>query len=112
MERAIGIREKFGNEFLFEEFHWDTGPPFGTVNPKEELGMLPDDIELSEDIGTIDGISRRPVVFEKSRSEGGKGWVDKETGEPSSRPTSVPNKKLFDYLKKLEKQKDEDDDQD
>jgi hypothetical protein len=33
----VGIREKFGNEYLFTEFHYDTGAPFGTVFPKKEL---------------------------------------------------------------------------
>lgn len=27
----IGLREKFDNRFLFEEFHYDNGPPFGTA---------------------------------------------------------------------------------
>lgn len=34
----IGIREKFGRRYLFTEFHWDTGPPFGTVKPIVENG--------------------------------------------------------------------------
>ncbi len=37
----IGVREKFFCEFLFTEFHHDTGPPFGTVVPKEYLGQCP-----------------------------------------------------------------------
>jgi len=37
----VGIREKFGNEFLFTEFHYDTGAPFGTVFPKEGLEQCP-----------------------------------------------------------------------
>lgn len=30
-------REKFGDYFIFTEYHWDTGAPFGTVRPIEEL---------------------------------------------------------------------------
>jgi hypothetical protein len=37
----IGIREKFGQRFLFTEFHWDTGEPYGTVRPQEELEHCP-----------------------------------------------------------------------
>lgn len=37
----IGVREKFGFEYLFTEYHWDTGPPCGTVNPKLFLEMCP-----------------------------------------------------------------------
>jgi hypothetical protein len=45
----MGLREKFGREYPFTEFHWDNGPPFGTVSPIEELDeVLPDEIELTE----------------------------------------------------------------
>ena len=29
----IGVRNKFGCLFQDKEFHWDDGPPFGTVKP-------------------------------------------------------------------------------
>jgi len=35
-------REKFGEVFLFDEFHHDTGPPFGTVKPHLDLGLPPE----------------------------------------------------------------------
>ena len=44
----IGIREKWGERYLFTEWHWDTGEPFGTVKPQEKIGVLPDEIELAE----------------------------------------------------------------
>jgi len=44
----IGIREKFGNKFLFTEYHHDKGPPFGTVRPLEKVGDLPEGITRSE----------------------------------------------------------------
>ena len=50
----VGIREKFGSEYLFTEFHFDTGTPFGTVNPEEELEQCPLD-----DLG-----ERNPELFE------------------------------------------------
>lgn len=37
----VGIRHKFGARFLFTEFHWDTGPPFGTANPLEAICECP-----------------------------------------------------------------------
>ncbi len=37
----VGIRTKFGERYLFTEFHWDTGAPFGTVRPKKELEKCP-----------------------------------------------------------------------
>lgn len=37
----VGIRQKLGEKYLFVEFHWDTGPPFGTVKPLECLESCP-----------------------------------------------------------------------
>lgn len=34
-------RTKFGNNYLFEEYHWDTGSPHGTVKPLEEIEESP-----------------------------------------------------------------------
>jgi len=31
------IRYKWGNTFYDEEFHWDDGPPYGTVKPIKEV---------------------------------------------------------------------------
>lgn len=31
------LRKKFGYEFMDREFHWDDGPPFGTVKPLRKL---------------------------------------------------------------------------
>ena len=52
----IGIRAKFGNRFLDTEFHWDQGPPYGTVLPLEDLGPVPGDIEIYEHrLGEFEG---------------------------------------------------------
>lgn len=32
-----GMREKFGDRYEFDEYHWDDGAPFGTVKPLEKL---------------------------------------------------------------------------
>lgn len=37
----VGIREKFGSKYLFTEYHWDTGPPLGTVHPITKLEKCP-----------------------------------------------------------------------
>lgn len=34
-------RQKFGSNYPFEEYHYDTGPPFGTVRPIEEIELSP-----------------------------------------------------------------------
>lgn len=33
-------RWKFNSNFLFEEYHWDTGAPFGTAMPLKDLGLV------------------------------------------------------------------------
>jgi hypothetical protein len=45
----IGIRTKFGSRFLFTEYHWDTGAPFGTVSNQEDTGIdIPEDINIKD----------------------------------------------------------------
>lgn len=45
----IGRRNKFGFWYLFTEFHYDIGPPFGTVIVIKDTGIdLPENIELNE----------------------------------------------------------------
>lgn len=46
-EKSFTIsRHKFSLNFLFEEYHWDTGAPYGTVKPLKELYEAP---KVSED---------------------------------------------------------------
>ena len=95
----VGIREKFGNEYLFTEFHWDTGEPFGTVCPQELLEMcpLPDIREHSD---TFDWKTKRKVEWGGFVKDGGKGWYFVDTGEASEdiSPTTEDNEALFKYL--------------
>jgi len=51
-DRAIQIaRTKFNSDYLFEEYHWDTGPPFGTARPLAILEPLP---VLNSDTETLE----------------------------------------------------------
>jgi len=101
----IGVREKFGDRYLFTEYHWDTGAPCGTVRPLIKLEKLPDDIEVAETIEWTDEVTGRPIYFEKSVLDGGKGWCFKDTGETdkSISPQGKDNQKLFDWLEKRKK---------
>lgn len=47
-----GLRTKFDSVYAFEEYHWDNGPPFGTVKPLEMLEELPSEIVLDTDLGS------------------------------------------------------------
>ena len=46
----IGIREKFGYEYLFTEYHWDIGDHCSTVKPKELLEECPIDFNNEEEM--------------------------------------------------------------
>jgi len=46
----IGIREKFGDLYLFEEYHSEVR---GTAFAWEALDMVPDGVEISEDSETL-----------------------------------------------------------
>jgi hypothetical protein len=102
----VGIREKFGDYFLFTEYHYDTGAPFGTVHPKEELEPMPEGMILEERLGTVDKKTRRSVAFDKPVNQGGKGWYYIDTDEASEEiyPVSVSNNELFNWLKEKEEQ--------
>lgn len=36
-----GIRYKFGQRYIDNEYHWDTGAPFGTAQPQKEICKCP-----------------------------------------------------------------------
>jgi hypothetical protein len=106
--RFIGIRTKFGRRFLDTEDHWDIGPPFGTAHPEEDIGIVvPEEIVLHmcENEGNpVDKKTGRDVFFDRSVSDGGKGWFFKDTGESSINisPILYENKILFEFLEKIE----------
>lgn len=92
----IGIREKFGREYLFTEYHWDT------VNPIKELEKIPDDIEIKESLGVVDRETGRAVIFkkydDKIHTPYGS-WYYVDTGlKCENGGSSLENKKLFDFL--------------
>lgn len=42
-DKAFTInRLKFNNRFLFDEYHWDTGAPYGTAVPLKEVEKSPE----------------------------------------------------------------------
>jgi len=106
----IGIRTKFSSRYLFTEFHWDTGIPYGTVKPERELEKIPDAIIIAEELDTIDDITKRSINFDKPTYQGGRGWFFTDTnedcpmkyGSPQKyqqvKPVSLNNKELFNYL--------------
>lgn len=62
----IGIRTKFGNRFLFTEFHYDTGAPFGTVFPIKDLGECPFKGDKDE---LFRWLEKQEILYKKEISE-------------------------------------------
>jgi hypothetical protein len=123
----IGIREKFGHLFLFTEYHWDQGAPYGTVDGAVDSGIdVPEPIQVVETLGRIDKLTGRPIEWattipNPNPSQAGKGklgWWRYVDGEPApavgkldfdadGRDTglyaqSVPNDALFAFLDECE----------
>lgn len=116
----IGIREKFGDEYLFTEYHHDTGGHYGTVGAAEPILvdgaplMVPDGIPLRERFGSVCTVHRLPVEFRENvrepatRPDGsrvGRGdWFHVGEEQPMERPDgpiAVSNTALYDFLKPL-----------
>ena len=39
-KRFYGIREKWGDEYISGELHWDADPNYGTVRPMKEIEIF------------------------------------------------------------------------
>lgn len=97
----VGIREKFGDEFLFTEFHYDTGAPHGTVSPEAEIEKCPVE-DLRESYETVCSVCDKRVAFVKNVPEDGYGkWLHDGTFCERGVPVAPENGVLFDYLKKI-----------
>lgn len=105
----VGIREKFGARYLATEYHYDTGAPFGTACPLEELEEIPAGLEAVEGFeGSIDGETKRLVAFDKAVAAEGKwGWYFVDTGEYSEkiRAYAISNERLKEWLEGVESSK-------
>jgi len=101
----IGIRRKFGREYLFAEYHCDTGAPYGTVMPKEEIAELPKNIELRETNPTVCGVSGQRCEWRSDTDDGqppGKWYYVGRDEVIKGIPVASTYKPLFDYLKRIE----------
>lgn len=96
----IGIRTKFGAKFLFTEYHWDYNGPYGTACPLEDLGPMPDNIEVNETSGPVDKLTRRPVSYDPDA----KSWRFTDTNEldDNIHAIRIENQPLFDWLTQVQ----------
>jgi hypothetical protein len=90
----IGIREKFGDTYLFTEYGWEQGPPYGTVRLENRIlvGRVPPEVPLVTTLGTRFRGCQQDIEFKD-----GEGWVGCG-GCGKILPMSVPNQKLYKIL--------------
>jgi hypothetical protein len=99
--RFIGIREKLGETFLDPEWHFDTGPPHGTVTSISETDlMVPKNMSLELYLGYRDRKTGKAI-----RMEPPKGWVTIDSGKAvkNTWPELINNDRLFKYLERLQR---------
>jgi hypothetical protein len=105
-EGFAGIREKFGNRFIFVEYHWDC-PSFATARPLEDLGPLPEGIEPVDHFGALGKDSGRAVYWDAEAKDDqnplGRNRY-KDTNEICEERSHHPhNDALFAYLEPYDK---------
>lgn len=100
--------------YLFTEYHFDNGPPFGTARPLEDLGLIEDEtIPLLESGPTICNSCEGHVEYVKidgglSLKDGaiapGK-WdhLNHDIACSDIQPISTENTRLYNYLHEIEK---------
>jgi hypothetical protein len=64
-------RVKFSSVFRFVEYHWDTGPPYGTATPHLDLGPAP---ELEEEKEFLEYMLARSEELDRY-CLGDLGWI-------------------------------------
>lgn len=111
-KQFVGIREKFGRLYLDSEDHWDTGAPYGTAYPLEDMGPLPEGMSPEESLGDVCLKTGRPIVWDAERyhplrPENKGNWVYVDTREtipayPESQAMMVSNRALYDYMLALD----------
>ena len=100
----IGIREKFGRKILATEYHYDTGAPFGTASPQEELEPALPGLVLKEIGPLVDSKTSRPVTDTRTAYPAPPAYIYADTGEPCTSKDICyeHNQPLHDYMMSIE----------
>ena len=64
-EHFIGIRTKFGLQFLDMEIHWGLSKTFGTAQALETLGTIPESMSRNINLGTECGNCHKSLNYVK-----------------------------------------------
>lgn len=99
----VGIREKFGSEYLFPEFHHDNGPPYGTVAPIREIEKCPVE-DIRDHLDTVCRDCRQRCEWKMTDPEKKTGvWYHLAEGTcTDAKPCGPQNDALFKYLEGIE----------
>jgi hypothetical protein len=100
----IGIREKFGYKYLDTEYHWETGAPFGTATPLEDIGTLPQEIKLVPNMPSRCSLHDRETLFERNPNGMGGQWTHIDDGsfmEDNDYSLYIQNDALYHYLETI-----------
>lgn len=94
----IGVRNKFGDDYLFTEYHRDADPRYGTVSLMESTGIrLPDEIDVWE-MKSECRTCNQAAAYTKER-----GWYHVSPPRPGGDHEVdawwVTNRPLFDWMK-------------
>jgi hypothetical protein len=96
----LGVREKFGSKYIFEEEHREKGTSYGTVTPYMELPeFLPESILLVESLPPTCESCGGLVGYSKYKAGADRGWIHLEEDCGSEViAIATRNKPLFDWL--------------
>lgn len=102
----IGIREKFDSTYLFTEYEYATGSPFGTARAFRLLDeTLPEGMAICENFEPYEKETGKTVRFTKPISQGGEGWIYTDTLTQASgdiiRESNTP---LYNFLMPIDKE--------
>lgn len=101
----IGVRHKFGDTYLFTEYHYDSSPTIGTAMPLEGVDDLwiPDGVLLNERLpGSWCGEQLdREVRFQGDLPAGDR-WRHVDDGTTCRESRVLDNQELLDILQPLD----------
>ena len=107
----IGIREKFRDLYLFEEYHYEQGAPYGTAHAIADLGLdVPPEVSMSENLHSRCKQHDRLTGWIPDEAEGRKGkWYHLDDGSLVDREQddwtySPMNQALFDLMRPFDEQ--------
>jgi len=99
----IGIRKKFGFEYLFTEYHWDYSTVFGTVRQMEPMEhVVPDHVDIVEGWSTCEKCNQQTEWVQTPPSLRTGTWHHIARGLDDNHkvsPMHVQNSGLFDWMK-------------